>query len=165
METREDPSALADACAGLCIRPLRRGELGQLHSLCAVCFGAFYSLDSLVYYTRRSRGGTFVATVNDTIVGFVVTVSPLLPVLSDRRGEIALIAVAPALRGRGIGRLLMERALRHLRRRGVLTARLHVNVSNHAAIGLYRNLGMREERVVHRYYSNGADAYVMTMRL
>jgi ribosomal protein S18 acetylase RimI-like enzyme len=39
--------------------------------------------------------------------------------------------------------------------------RLHVDVTNAPALGLYKRNGMRVSHVVRRYYRNGQDAYRM----
>jgi RimJ/RimL family protein N-acetyltransferase len=52
------------------------------------------------------------------------------------------VYVAPAFRGRGVGRLLLERALAHATSMpGLLRVTLGVNTENAAAIALYKSLG------------------------
>ncbi len=63
---------------------------------------------------------------------------------ADSRGyrwQIANVAVAPAYRGRGISRALMERALRHIQEMGGAWAVLQVRANNTVARGLYERLG------------------------
>ena len=57
------------------------------------------------------------------------------------RWQISNVAVAPAYRGRGIGRALMETTLEELRRRRARWAVLQVRVNNPPAVHLYRSLG------------------------
>jgi ribosomal protein S18 acetylase RimI-like enzyme len=57
---------------------------------------------------------------------------------------IANVAVHPNFRQRGIGRQLTERALEHLRERGVNSAWLQVRDDNAAAYHLYRETGFVE---------------------
>jgi len=54
---------------------------------------------------------------------------------------IADVAVSPSLRGRGIGRLLMERACRVAGREGYPALSLDVTRDNLSAIGFYHRLG------------------------
>ena len=49
--------------------------------------------------------------------------------------------VAPAMRGRGLGRELMEAVIRRSRERGGRYVKLSVYDGNEAAIGFYRSLG------------------------
>ncbi|BDG59220.1 GNAT family N-acetyltransferase [Caldinitratiruptor microaerophilus] len=58
-----------------------------------------------------------------------------------RRGEVAALYVDPRLRGRGVGRQLMEEGEEVLRGWGCHSAHLMVTVANEAAVRLYRDLG------------------------
>jgi len=75
--------------------------------------------------------------------------------------EILDVAVSGSLRGRGIGRILMESALDFCRARGTALLCLEVRVGNDAAITLYHRLGFRETGRRKRYYENGEDAILM----
>jgi len=75
--------------------------------------------------------------------------------------EILDVAVADPLRGRGLGRLLVEHAIELCRSQEVALLALEVRVSNLAAISLYRQLGFRETGRRKRYYENGEDAILM----
>ena len=85
-------------------------------------------------------------------------------VLRDERGElkalllssrvrkdvahVTQVCVTPALRGLGLGRLLMQQAARELKRSGGTALSLTVTEGNAAALGLYEELGFG---VVHRF--------------
>jgi len=56
-------------------------------------------------------------------------------------GWIGQIAVLPAYRGRGLGRMLLEWSVAYLRRRGALDIDLAVEAENELALGLYRRTG------------------------
>jgi [ribosomal protein S18]-alanine N-acetyltransferase len=76
-------------------------------------------------------------------------------------GHILNVAVRNDCRGRGVGRLLVERAVDECRARGAETVSLEVRPSNSAAIALYRSLGFREAGRRKKYYENGEDAILM----
>lgn len=59
----------------------------------------------------------------------------------DPLGEVYVLGVDPAFRGRGLGRALTLAGLHHLRARGLPVATLYVDQSNTAAIALYTSLG------------------------
>lgn len=67
--------------------------------------------------------------------------------------EILSVAVLPEWRRRGIARLLLEEALRHLYREGVRSIHLEVEDSNMAALGLYRRMEFRESGRRPGYYA------------
>jgi ribosomal protein S18 acetylase RimI-like enzyme len=59
--------------------------------------------------------------------------------------RLAGVYVAPAFRGRGIGRKLLERALAHARTMPeLLQVTLGVNTTNTAAIALYESAGFEQ---------------------
>ena len=67
-------------------------------------------------------------------------------------GELMRIAVHGACRGRGYGRLLMERLLRE-----VEDITLEVRASNAPAIALYEAYGFQKEAVRKNYYSGPTE--------
>ena len=68
-------------------------------------------------------------------------------------GELMRIAVHGACRGRGYGRLLMERLLREAEEENVEDITLEVRASNAPAIALYEAYGFQKEAVRKNYYS------------
>lgn len=89
------------------------------------------------------------------VVGYICA----LQVLDE--GHILNVAVDPACRGAGIGRLLVQRVLDDCRAQGAAFVSLEVRVSNGAAINLYQQLGFVETGRRKRYYENGEDALLM----
>jgi ribosomal-protein-alanine acetyltransferase len=76
-------------------------------------------------------------------------------------GEILNLAVAPAARRRGLGRLLVERALAHLVEAGARAAYLEVRQSNSAARRLYGKLGFQEVGTRVAYYRRPTEDAVV----
>ena len=76
------------------------------------------------------------------------------------------VAVAPALRRRGIGTALMEAALADAEAKRVRIVLLEVRRSNRAALRLYRGMGFTVLGVRPRYYGdNDEDAVEMILSL
>ena len=76
-------------------------------------------------------------------------------------GEILNLGVAPAYRGRGLGRALVERMLAELRGRGARAVYLEVRESNVVARRLYESLGFAEVARRARYYRRPVEDAVV----
>jgi len=72
--------------------------------------------------------------------------------------EIITIAVRSAYRRRGVGRMLMEEAMRHLYHDRAATLHLEVEAGNAAAVNLYRRLGFAEVGTRPAYYAGEDQA-------
>lgn len=83
-------------------------------------------------------------------------------VLFFRRGSTAArlysLIVAPAARGQGLGRRLLDDAEQGAGARGCSRLRLEVRADNAAAIALYRQRGYQSVGRIDGYYEDGADA-------
>jgi ribosomal-protein-alanine N-acetyltransferase len=77
------------------------------------------------------------------------------------RGHISTLAVRPEWRGRGLGELLLVTAIQQAIHNSADTLTLEVRISNHVAQDLYTKYGFEIASRLHRYYSDGEDAYLM----
>jgi ribosomal-protein-alanine N-acetyltransferase len=76
------------------------------------------------------------------------------------RGIIISIGVLPNYRQKGIGQMLLDYAINHLRDE-VDYVELQVNVSNAVAINFYRKNSFVIVDTILRYYPDGSNAYLM----
>ncbi len=79
--------------------------------------------------------------------------------------HILNVAVHPDYRGRGIGAVLLEEALREAERGRAEAVTLEVRRSNEAARRLYASLRFEEVGVRRNYYGRGEDALIMRLAL
>ncbi len=80
--------------------------------------------------------------------------------------ELGNLAVAPERRGQGVGRWLLEWALRKAGERGAERIFLEVRMSNQAAQDLYESRGFVQVGLRRRYYRGPTeDARVMCLDL
>lgn len=97
------------------------------------------------------------------IAGFV------LARVAAGEAEILSIAVAPGLQGRGLGRQLVEQAIRDLHARGARRLFLEVAADNAPALALYTKLGLVEIGRRRGYYDRpgivAADALLLACDL
>lgn len=78
--------------------------------------------------------------------------------------EILTLAVAPAVRGRGLGRILLAAAARHAQTLGAANMFLEVGVDNPPALALYAGQGFVRVGQRKAYYGGG-DALIMKAQL
>jgi [ribosomal protein S18]-alanine N-acetyltransferase len=95
------------------------------------------------------------AMIGRTMVGFI------LSRMAAGEAEILSVAIAPAWRGRGFARPLLDLHLRRLAGLGVRAVFLEVDEQNEPACRLYRNAGFSEVGVRKGYYQEGASALVL----
>ncbi len=105
---------------------------------------------------QRTEGITLVAADGDLVVGFIAVAG------QGDSWHVLNLTVDPDHRRRGVGGLLVDRAISALHGRPYDRYTLEVRVSNDAAIRLYRSKGFVDSGVRPRYYSdNQEDALIM----
>ena len=104
-------------------------------------------VESSVMAHRTMSGGI--------MIGFI------LSRLAAGEAEILSIAIAPARRGRGYARPLLDLHLRRLAGLGVRSVFLEVDEHNTAARALYRRAGFYDVGRRQSYYQTGASALVL----
>lgn len=113
---------------------------------------------------------SFLVAKKDVVVGYVMCrveygLSFLRRLSLTRKGHIVSIAVRKGDRKKGLGRALMEEAIKGLKGRGCKEVYLEVRVSNEPAVSLYEKLGFNKESVLEGYYRDGEAAYLMVKDL
>lgn len=80
--------------------------------------------------------------------------------------EILTICIDGAMRGQGIGRMLLERHVQGLRQRGISQLFLEVEQRNDPALALYRRFGFAQVGERPGYYAkpDGSRALALIMR-
>jgi putative acetyltransferase len=79
-------------------------------------------------------------------------------------GELKRMYVAPAARGRRIGRLILDRLLDHARGQGIAVLRLETGDKQAEALSLYRSAGFSSRGPFADYPDNESSIY-MEMRI
>ncbi len=140
-----------------------RSEAGSLAEIHAAAFGRAWSEEE--FAALLADRGVFAVGLRrrQRLAGFV-----LLRVVADE-AEILTIAVRPAFRGRGYGRMLMDEALARLHRAGASRCFLEVDRDNAPAVSLYRSLAFAVAGERRNYYQavspGGGTALVMRVQL
>lgn len=96
---------------------------------------------------------------NRRLVGFAIMS------FGDEHGHLALLAVMPSYRRRGLGRQLLRWLEKSARVAGLARIHLEVRASNRTAYAFYMSLGFRETARIAGYYRGVEAAVRMTRRL
>lgn len=142
------------------IREFRQSDLPRLEDITEAAFPAA-SIDRLIElrhgrlgttdWAARKRAdvardcainpaGVFVAEIDGQVVGYVTCQLDYRP----EEGWIHNLAVAPEAHNRGLGRLLLERALEYLKAAGMRVAQIETLATNEVGNHLYPAVGFVE---------------------
>ncbi len=134
-------------------------EIDQVHApalaeIHAASFHKGWGMDEFesMIADRSIHGHVLQRRENGPVVGFILTR------FAVDEGEILSIAVAPALRGRGLSGRLLETHVQGLRRLHLERLFLEVESGNEAALALYRRHGFTEIGRRKGYYKTAAGA-------
>ncbi len=142
------------------LRKARNEDLDELYLIDKACFPQHhfskYFIRLLLEYPSSIA---IVALSSNRIVGFTIGV-----IEEENEGRIYTLGVLPDFRGRGIGRLLLEKLEEELAMLGIEKCCLEVMEGNTPALQLYSKMGYRKVGVIKRYYGN-RDGIVMEKAL
>ena len=147
---------------GFSIRPATEDDLGKLLEIELRVHVAPWSLENFRSELTKPFGRLLVMTddeTDETIAGYIV-----LWLLMDE-AQILNLAVDVPFQRRGIARELLRCAVNQAVKQGAKRVVLDVRKSNAAAIQLYQSAKFSITQVRKRFYSNGEDAYTMSLDL
>ncbi len=140
------------------IRPLIKEDIPSVARLEAVCFSMPFTEKALNELFLNTSWHFFVATENDTVVGYI----SFYCILDET--EIVNVCVMPELRGKGIGRALTKCAIDFNREANGSKVMLEVRKSNTPAIKIYESLGFIPVGVSKNHYKLPTeDAILMNL--
>lgn len=124
---------------------------------------AWAALEAAVRVSLADDAGVtrVVAIERGVIVGSAALYAPQAAAYGDLASpapwpEVRLVAVAPAARGRGVARALVEECIRRARAAGATTVGLHTSRSMRAALRLYERMGFVRDPE-HDFQPPGAE--------
>lgn len=146
--------------AGYALVPWR-SDLPEAHA--AAMFAGFRDeIDALIFPSFGYRAGctdlmeaiytksNFVPEATWLVVGPFGPCATVQGLRDKCFGALQNLGVAPEQRGRGLGKLLLLKALHGFRQAGLKHAYLEVTVRNEVAVRLYRQLGFRGTRTIYK---------------
>jgi len=137
------------------ISEARAGDIAAIAVLHAASFQRGWSEDEFHRLFADRTVVTHRATAGRKLTGFIVSR------LTAGEAEILSVAIAPAARGRGFARPLLDLHLRRLAGLGARAVFLEVGEQNVPAIRLYRRAGFHEIGRRQGYYDAGIAALVL----
>lgn len=144
------------------MRPLTADDLVALVALEAKIQRAPWTKEHFERELVKDYSRVLIMTDDETdsiIVGYIV-----YWVLADD-AQVLNVGVDPLFRRRGIGSLLLRKAVGEAMRASVKKLTLDVRVSNTPAIQLYQETGFTITHRRKNFYSDGEDAYFMVAEL
>ncbi|MDP3275968.1 MAG: ribosomal protein S18-alanine N-acetyltransferase [Deltaproteobacteria bacterium] len=140
------------------VRLAKVGDAASLAALDALCLSGTWSDADFVDELQKSFVRIWVCTLGDRVTAYVHCW------LVADEAQVLNVATDPSRQRQGHARRVLEFAFATLRAQGCVAALLEVRAANTPAIALYRSLGFSDDGVRNRYYSDGQDALLMSLR-
>lgn len=137
------------------IRQMRSADLVRVHEIELESFPSPWSERMLAEELELGYSHCFVLESGQKVEGYVFARAVA------NEFHVSNLAVSSAMRGQGLGSLLMSFMIKKARLLGCDIAYLEVRTNNLAAIRLYQKLGFSIIHLRSRYYEDGSDAYEM----
>ena len=142
------------------ITEMKARHVAQVAQLEALCFHDPWSEASIASELGNELSFWIVAEEDDTVVGYIGSQT----VFPD--SDMMNVAVHPDHRRKGIGAILVEALITHLRNMDCESLSLEVRISNGGAIALYEKLGFVQVGLRKNYYRNPKeDALILRKTL
>lgn len=144
------------------LRPYAEGDLDQIVAIEAKVHSAPWTRKNFEGELEKPYSSLWVLTDDESdsqILGYVVFWN------MTEAFEILNVVVDLPYRGLGLGTKIMRGVVNHALRAGATRLILDVRKSNTAALVLYQKLGFTISQIRKGFYSNGEDAYHMTLGL
>ena len=133
------------------IVPMNASHIRALAALEALCFTSPWTAEGLREETENPQAHFLVAEENGAVCGYI----GVQEICGE--GYVTNVAVYPACRRRGVGRALLEAALRGAKARRCAFLSLEVRESNADAIRLYESCGFRFVGRRKQFYHDPAE--------
>jgi ribosomal-protein-alanine N-acetyltransferase len=143
------------------VRRMRWWDVEGVQALDAELFGPT-AWSTAMFWSELAAGESRWYVVAETAAALAGYAGMLV---TGSEADVQTIGVAPAMRGHGVGSLLLGAVTAEAVRRGATTMLLEVRADNEPAIALYTREGFERISVRRRYYQPGdIDAWIMRRR-
>ena len=143
--------------------PASEQNLDEIMAIEHECFGKDSWLEETMRFELAAdHTRYFVVVENELVIGY----AGLSKLPGSEQADIQTVAVVPSARGRGLGRVLMDRLITEAKKLGAGELFLEVRADNPVAQNLYASLGFEHIDTRKRYYQpDNVDAWIMRDRL
>jgi ribosomal-protein-alanine N-acetyltransferase len=139
---------------------MKEDDIPAVMGIEEISFATPWSQQDFLNELYRKNALLRVALFEGNIIGYICVT------FHTHESDILNLAVHPDFRRQGVATILMEDAIKELKKRGGVFVHLKVRVSNAGAQKFYELLGFKVESVRKRYYDNpDEDALIMIRRL
>jgi ribosomal-protein-alanine N-acetyltransferase len=144
----------------LIIRDIKEDDIPSILGIEQISFSTPWPKESFLYEMYKKNAFSRVAVFDGNVIGYVFA-NYLL-----HESQILNLAVHPDFRRRGVATILMNEAIRELKKRGCVFMYLKVRASNTGAQKFYELFGFKVETIRKKYYDNpDEDALLMMGRV
>jgi len=133
------------------IREMQRADIPEVEKLEQLCFSDPWSENLLAAMLENKADGAFILEDGGEVIGYAN------PRIGMDEGELMRICLIPASRGKGLSKLLMERAMDYFKSFGIKEVTLEVRTKNIPAVKLYESFGFLCEGLRKGYYHDPED--------
>lgn len=143
----------------LSIRRMKSADIPAVQAIERHSFIDPWSRETLFEALELFPATNFIAESEGRVSGFIIC--GVENTGDEIYGHICSLAVAPDLRGSGVGKALVQRAEYQVMLMGATAMQLEVRISNQNAQKFYQKLGYEPVFQFAGYYANTEDAIVM----
>ena len=138
------------------IRASRENDYDTLYRITLASLDEMFQPEIFHYFQMQWPLGQFTAcTFDDRPIGYLSSIR------DGDAAKIMMFAVDPALRSKGIGRMLLNAFRQRALMDGVRTISLEVRPTNTRAISFYIRQGFSKAGTIDNFYNNGGSAITM----
>lgn len=141
--------------SGVVVRKATAGDIPRIVRIESESFKDPYSPLLLMNLLSLYPTGFLVAESHQGILGYIIVR------IVGGKGHIIGLATDEKSRGKGVGSLLVKKAMKYFKTRSAKGAWLEVRTSNINAQNFYEKRGFQPLRIIKRYYGDGEDALLL----
>mmetsp|Transcript_806 Transcript_806/g.1250 ORF Transcript_806/g.1250 Transcript_806/m.1250 type:complete len:170 (+) Transcript_806:37-546(+) len=140
-------------------------ELNPIKKLMDVDLSEPYSIFTLRYFVRAWPQYCYLCYDGEEAIAAIICKTEKRLKTNKNRGYIAMIAVKPEYRKRGIGSKLVKLVLDKMIEAKCDEVVLEAEASNQGALKLYYQFGFIKDKRLIKYYMSGEDAFRLKLYL